>query len=213
MDPLVAPPPLLIDADCCPSATAVLRATLPAEPGGCCADPAWAAAMGSLIHHRILSSLAPGALPVPAIAGPLPPDADAICDRAASLWTDLGLRIGHPRSVEVAHASAGLGYAGAPDLVAPVDGIPTLVEIKVAACAARFADRLQVGAYYGLLDPKPERALIVALDPYAPVPRASCAWLDRHALRGCFQAFLDCVRRYHREAAPVFDPATGAWRA
>lgn len=206
--------PLVIDADRCPPVTAILAETLPPEPGGCTADPLWAAPMGTLIHYRILSSLAPGALPEPDLD--LPTDADEIADRAVEIWDDLVARlaimIGHPREVEVVRASAGLGYAGAPDLVAPVNGIPTIVEIKVAAYAGRFAARLQAGAYYGLLDPKPAGALIVAIDPYAPVPRASCVWLDRHDLCGCFAAFLDCARRYHRDHLPVFDPDTG-WRA
>lgn len=206
--------PLVIDADRCPPVTAILAETLPPEPGGCTADPLWAAPMGTLIHYRILSSLAPGALPEPDLD--LPTDADEIADRAVEIWTafvaGFGLVIGHPREVEVVRASAGLGYAGAPDLVAPINGVRTLVEIKVAAYAGRFAARLQAGAYYGLIDPKPDFGLIVAIDPYAERPRASYVWLDRHALRGSFQAFLECARCYHREHLPVFDPDAG-WRA
>ena len=206
--------PLVIDADRCPPVTAILAETMPPEPGGCTADPRWAAPMGTLIHYRILSSLAPGALPEPDLD--LPTDADEIADRAVEIWTafvaGFGLVIGHPREVEAVRANTGIGFSGAPDLVAPVNGIPTIVEVKVAAYAGRRSSRLQVGAYYGLLDPKPERALIVALNPYASTPCASYGWYDRCDLRNLARDFFLLARRYHRDHLPVFDPDTG-WRA
>jgi hypothetical protein len=188
-----------------PSVTTVLNCMLPHDE--IYSSPA-NAAVGSLIHYRILSRLAIAGIPVPDIdITALPENATDLAAIAVTRWNDLGLVIGHPRTIEVTRFNQEHRFCGTPDMTAPVNGSDTIVEIKTSATITH-QHRLQVGAYHALTGQHADTGLICAIHPYIPGP-AMVEWLDERDLNVLMREFLAILKCYHNEYLP---DGTPTWR-
>lgn len=155
---------------------------------------------GTLIHYRILNNLAPQLLDPPNFSPEdLPKGTDKKVDIAELMWDTLNLDIGYPRKIEKLLYSKEHVFAGTPDLVCPINGVFTLVDLK-SSKEIYESHRLQLGGYYELLGCVPEQGLLVSLhpDPYGnPHLRAHTVPITKEELEDYRSQFLDLARKYH----------------
>lgn len=124
------------------------------------------ATMGSMIHYRILNKLAVRTLELPDLTiDDIPQDVDHLYEIATHMFGELNMDIGIPRVVETLHVNKTHKYCGTPDLIAPVSGIRSLVDLKTSSDIYE-GHKLQMGGYYDMIDPKPDQALLVSVHPY-----------------------------------------------
>jgi len=92
-------------------------------------------------------------------------------------------------------------YAGKVDLVAPIDGVYTLADLKTSA-TVQETHKLQMGGYYGALPEKPERAYLISVHPDTkknPALRAHIVEMSRDELEGKYLEFVELVEEFHRQ--------------
>lgn len=124
------------------------------------------AALGSLVHYKILREYAamlgkrldPPTDPVWRLT---PQEVYGRINRCLMMWKELNLDI-VPIEVETALFSEDPRYAGRLDLLAYIDGVYTLLDIKTGLEYPEHIE--QAGAYWHALDHEPERFMYVYLD-------------------------------------------------
>jgi len=160
------------------------------------------AIIGTLVHYRILNELAPQALELPDINfDDIPKDALKRVELGHIMWDELALDVGHPRKVERLAICKQFKFAGKPDLVAPINGVYTLVDLKTSK-EIHDTHRLQMGGYHELLDRTPEQAMLVSLHPNErgnSFMRAHTETIERKALDVYADKFLDITKEFHRK--------------
>lgn len=106
---------------------------------------------GTLIHFNILNDVAHTILD----PSHLPPMSEwwdrremliGEVDHAKMLWAKLGLHIRTPIIIETPFFHAAKGYAGTPDMIARIDGVITVVDLKTSR-GLRDKHRVQIGGY------------------------------------------------------------------
>lgn len=157
--------------------------------------------IGTLVHYRILNGLAPQSLELPDIPyDDIPKDALHRVDLGEIMWDELGLEIGHPRRIEKFAMNREFKFAGKPDLVAPVNGIYTLVDLKTSR-EVRETHRLQMGGYHELLERTPEQAMLVSLHPNERGNahlRAHTVTICRKDLDEYADKFVELAKEFHK---------------
>lgn len=199
-----------VDGEIYPSVTTVLQKMLPEPPGirfWKLRTPNWEkelrykAIMGTMVHYRILNPLAIRTLELPDMTiEDIPEDIQHILEIADVMWNKFEFNIGHPRTIETIHVNKREKYVGTPDLIAPFDGVYTLVDIKTSK-DIHDRHKLQVGAYYNMLDKKPDRAYLISIHPYEkknPRLEGHVVEMTKEELEKNATEFLDIVRLYHR---------------
>jgi hypothetical protein len=156
--------------------------------------------VGTLAHYRILNKLAPQMLDPPDFSlEELPKDAFKKVEMCEIMWDTLRLNVGHPRKIEKLIYNKEHVYAGSPDLVAPVNEVYTLVDLKTSK-EIYESHRLQMGGYYDLLGCAPEQCMLVSMhpDPYSnPHLRAHVVVITKDELEKYRTRFLDLVEKFH----------------
>jgi len=159
------------------------------------------AILGTLAHYRILNSLAPQTLETPDIPfDKLPYDTLKMVDLCQIMWDELDLEIGYPRKVEKFAINAEYRFAGKPDLVAPIKGVYTLVDLKTSR-EVRESHKLQMGGYSVLLEKTPERAILVSLHPHERGNahlRAHMVVMPRRELDEYADRFIEMAKEFHK---------------
>jgi hypothetical protein len=159
------------------------------------------AIIGTLIHYRILNGLAPNTLELPDIPfDEIPKDALHKVDLGEIMWDELNLEIGHPRRIEKFAINREFKFAGKPDLVAPVNNVYTLVDLKTSR-EVRENHKLQMGGYHELLDRTPEQAMLVSLHPNERGNshlRAHTVVIPRKDLDEYADRFIEMAKEFHR---------------
>lgn len=160
-----------------------------------------AAIIGTIAHYRILNELAPQPLEFPDIPfSEIPTNALNKVEMCQLLWDDLGLKIGHPRKVEKFLINHEYRFAGKMDLVAPIDGVYTLLDLKTSK-EIRENHKIQAGGYHVLLDRVPEQAMLVSLHPNErgnKFMRAHTETIPRKELDEYGDRFIEMVSEFHR---------------
>lgn len=158
--------------------------------------------IGTLVHYRILNPLSASRLELPEInIEEVPSDAYTKIEIAEHMFEELNLDIGYPRMVEKFVLSEKHRYAGKVDLVAPIDGVYTLADLKTSA-TVQETHKLQMGGYYGALPEKPERAYLISVHPDTkknPALRAHIVEMSRDELEGKYLEFVELVEEFHRQ--------------
>ena len=156
--------------------------------------------IGTLAHYRILNKLSPSLLNPPNFSpDDLPKGAIEKIDTCEIMWNALNLNIGHPRKIERLLYSKEHTFAGSPDMVAPIDNVYTLVDLKTSKDIYE-SHRLQMGGYYDLLGRTPEQCMLVSIhpDPYKnPNLRASISHMTKEDLETYRERFLKLVKTFH----------------
>ena len=159
------------------------------------------AIIGTLVHYRILNELAPQALELPDINfDNVPPDALKRVELGQLMWEDLALDVGHPRKVERFAVCKQHRFAGKPDLVAPINGVYTLVDLKTSK-DIHENHRLQMGGYHELLGRTPEQAMLVSLHPNErgnQFMRAHTETIPRKKLDDYADKFIELTNEFHK---------------
>jgi hypothetical protein len=157
--------------------------------------------VGTLVHYRILNGLSPSLLEPPSFSpDDLPPGALEKIDLCEIMWDELALKIGHPRKVERLLFNREHRFCGTPDLVAPVNDIYTLVDLKTSKDVYE-THRIQMGGYYELLGGAPERALLVSIHPTTynnKFLRAHLHEIKKHELESLRDKFLELTEEFHK---------------
>jgi len=155
---------------------------------------------GTLIHYRILNKLAAQLLEPPNFSPEdLPKGTEKKVDIAELMWDALDLKVGYPRKIEKLLYSKKYIFAGTPDLVAPINDVYTLVDLK-SSKEIYASHRLQLGGYFELLDCVPEQGLLVSLhpDPYGnPHLRAHTITINKRELEDYREQFLVLAQKFH----------------
>lgn len=156
--------------------------------------------VGTLSHYRILNKLAPNILDPPNFSpDELPKDAARKVDTCEIMWDTLGLKIGHPRKIEKLMYSKEHIFAGTPDLVAPINDVYTLADLKTSK-EIYESHFIQLGGYYELLECTPEQGMLISLhpDPYGnPHLRAHTSVLTKPDLEMYREKFLKLCVQFH----------------
>lgn len=155
---------------------------------------------GTLAHYRVLNKLAPQLLEPPNFRyEDLPKGTDKKLDMCEIMFDALELKIGYPRRIEKLLYSKEHIYAGTPDLVAPINDVYTLADLKTSK-EIYESHKLQMGGYYELLGCTPEQALLISInpDPYTnPHMRAHTALITKEELEMYRTKFLNLVKQFH----------------
>lgn len=158
--------------------------------------------IGTLVHYRILNDLAPQALELPDILfDDIPTDALKRVELGQIMWDELALDVGHPRKVERLVVCKQYKFAGKPDLVAPINGVYTLVDLKTSK-EIHETHRIQMGGYHELLDRTPEQAMLVSLHPNErgnSFMRAHTETIPRKKLDDYADKFIELSEEFHRK--------------
>lgn len=192
-----------------PSVTTVIHATIP-EPERLSSwkrnNGNWkktvknSSTLGTMMHFRILSKVAPQPLNPPMFSpGEIPKDATHRLELCEAMWDDLGLEIGYPRKIERMIINKEHRFAGTPDLVAPINGVYTLADLK-SSKELHESYKYQLGGYYELLECTPERGMLISLstDTYAnPCLRAHTVVLTKDELEYYRREFLKLLDEFH----------------
>ena len=115
------------------------------------------------------------------------------------MFNALELKVGYPRRIEKLLYSKEHTYAGTPDLVAPINDVYTLADLKTSK-EIYESHKLQMGGYYELLGCTPEQALLISInpDPYTnPHLRAHTALITKEELEVYREKFLNMCKRFH----------------
>ena len=198
-----------------PSVTTILQKMLP-EPNGIkfwkMKTPNWEevlrerATIGTLVHYRILNGLAVRTLDVPNVDYcNLPTDLPHLLEITDTIWEKLDLDIGLPRVIETIHIDRKEKYVGTPDIVAPIDGIRTLGDIKTSK-DIHDTHILQMGGYYNMLKNNnveylPERAYLISVHPFIkgnPKLEGHVVEIKKKELEEKAKEFAELARDYHR---------------
>ena len=159
------------------------------------------AIIGTLVHYRILNELAPQTLELPDIPfDEIPADALKRVELSQLMWEELGLKIGHPRKVEKFAVNQEYKFAGKPDLVAPINDVYTLVDLKTSR-EIHDTHRLQMGGYHELLDRTTEQAMLVSLHPNERGNahlRAHTETIARKELDAYADRFVEMTKEFHK---------------
>jgi len=159
-----------------------------------------AQALGTVIHYRILNQLATRNLELPMITlEHLVDDAHVRAEIAEHMFCDLKLNIGYPRRVEEFVVCHEHKYAGTPDLVAPIDGVHTLVDLKTSKNIYE-SHKLQLGGYYEALGRNPDQGMLVSINPDErtnPSLKAFCVLLTKDELEQKADEFLKLVEKFY----------------
>lgn len=157
--------------------------------------------IGTLVHYRILNPLSACRLELPEInMDEIPQDAYTKLEIAEHMFDELKLEIGYPRMVEKFVISEKHKYAGKVDLVAPIDKVYTLADLKTSA-HVQETHKLQMGGYYGALPEKPERAYLISVHPDTrknPALRAHIVEMSRDDLEDKYAEFVNLAEEFHR---------------
>ena len=157
--------------------------------------------IGTLAHYRILNGLSPQLLELPDISfDDIPKDALRKVDLCEIMWDELELKIGHPRKVEKFAVNNEFKFAGKPDLVAPINDVYTLVDLKTSR-EIHDTHRIQMGGYHELLDRTPEQAMLVSLHPNERGNahlRAHTETITRKELDAYADRFIEMTKEFHR---------------
>ena len=194
-----------------PSVTTIIHACMP-EPERLTQwknnNPDWskktdkAASIGTILHYRILNGIAEHQLELPDLDWEkIPADANKRADLAQIMWDNLNLKIEHPIKVEHLCVNHEHRFAGKFDLCATIDGIYTLLDIK-SSKLFHDSHRLQMAAYYLLLDRTPDRAMLVSLHPNEagnPHLRAHVEIIEREKLDELAEQFILLAQEFHRQ--------------
>jgi len=194
-----------------PSVTTVIHATLP-EPEKLANwkrnNGNWektlknSSTLGTMMHFRILSKVAPQPLEPPIFTqDEIPKDATQRLELCEAMWDDLGLNIGYPRKVEKMIINKEHRFAGTPDLVAPINGVYTLLDLK-SSKELHETHKYQLGGYYELLEGTPEQGMLISLstDTYAnPCLRAHIVSLPKDELEYYRREFLKLLKAFHAD--------------
>ena len=122
-----------------------------------------AAAIGSLTHYHILKKYSKTRLepPTDMVWRLSPAEVHGRINRCLQMWHELSLNI-EPIEVECALFCDNPKFAGRLDMLANIDGILTLLDIKTGL---HYDDHiLQASSYWHALDRQPERVMYVYLD-------------------------------------------------
>ena len=159
------------------------------------------AIIGTLVHYRILNELAPQTLELPDICfEDIPKDALKRVELSQLMWEELGLKIGHPRKVEKFAVNNEFKFAGKPDLVAPINDVYTLVDLKTSR-EVRENHKIQMGGYSVLLERTPEQAMLVSLHPNSrgnEFMRAHTVIMPRKELDEYAERFIEMTKEFHK---------------
>ena len=115
------------------------------------------------------------------------------------MFDTLDFDIGHPRRIEKLLYSKKHIYAGTPDLVAPINGVYTLADLKTSK-EIYESHRLQLGGYYELLGCTPEQGLLISINPDTytnPHMRAVTCYLTKDDLESYREQFLVLCEKFH----------------
>ncbi|HPE06151.1 MAG TPA: PD-(D/E)XK nuclease family protein [Smithellaceae bacterium] len=158
------------------------------------------AIIGTLVHYRILNNLSARTLERPDMKfDEIPSDAVKRIELGEIMFEELGLDIGHPRKVETFCINTEHKFAGKPDLVAPINGVYTLVDLKTSR-EIHETHRLQMGGYFELLDRTPEQAMLISLHPNErgnKFMRAHTHTITRGELEKLADEFIDMTKKFH----------------
>ena len=156
--------------------------------------------VGTLAHYRVLNKLSAQTMEPPNFSpDDLPKDAEQKVETCEIMWDTLELNVGFPRRVEKLLYSKEYTYAGTPDLVAPIDGVYTLVDLKTSK-EIYESHKMQLGGYYELLGCTPEQGLLVSLHPDAyanPHLRAHTVSITKDELEDYRLKFLELAKKFH----------------
>lgn len=163
--------------------------------------------VGTLAHYRCLNPLGPTTLELPLQEiEECTPDILRDVELCEVMWHELlpTLNLGHPRIREtfVVHEEA--GYGGKFDLVAPVNGVRTLIDLKTSK-EVYDTHLLQMGGYSAALRSNGigvEQGAVITLHykpENNPTLRAKVRWISAEELSRYESEFLNLVRRYHNE--------------
>jgi hypothetical protein len=163
------------------------------------------ATFGTLAHFRILNQLSDVTIDLPEIPMAEWGDLDSIETRleiAEMMFHELDLDIGYPRVIETLVVNHDYKYAGRFDMLAMVDDIWTLCDLKTSK-EAYDSHKLQLGGYYGALPEhkKPERAMLICIHPYAennPTFRAHVEIVSQENLINNCNQFWKYATEYHK---------------
>jgi hypothetical protein len=156
--------------------------------------------VGTLAHYRILNKLSPSLLEPPSFSpDDLPPGALEKVDLCEIMWDELALNVGHPRKIERLLFNKEHGFCGTPDMVANIDDIWTLVDLKTSK-EVYETHKLQMGGYYELLGCTPERAILVSIHPTTynnKFLRAHTHEIPKEELELLRDRFLELAKEFH----------------
>jgi hypothetical protein len=159
------------------------------------------AIIGTLVHYRILNELAPQTLELPDIPfDEIPADALKRVELSQLMWEELDLKVGHPRKVEKFAVNQEYKFAGKPDLVAPINDVYTLVDLKTSR-EIHDTHKLQLGGYHELLDRTPEQAMLVSLHPNERGNahlRAHTVVIPIKELNAYADRFVEMTKEFHK---------------
>jgi len=198
-----------VGSDYFPSVTTIIHAVIPESEniavwrernGNWKKSLAASQALGTVIHYRILNNLSTHMLELPALTMEhLDNNALMRAEIADQMWEDLNFKIGYPRRVEDFVADMEYRYAGKPDLVAPIDGVLTLVDLKSSKNIYE-SHKLQLGGYYHALRRNPEQGMVVSLNTDErtnPHFKAFCGMLTKEELESYADRFLELVKKFY----------------
>ncbi len=177
--------------ECYPSVTTIIRFGDPELKYN--SKPGPAAAIGSIVHYKILRQYARKRLSIPTdpVWRVAPDEVHRRINECMRMWHELELRI-RPLEIEAAVCCNTPKYFGRIDMLAEVEGELTLLDIKTGA---HYDDHvMQAAAYWNALDREPARAIYVYLDANEernPEKRARVIEFDPGALENGFKQFLE----------------------
>lgn len=121
------------------------------------------AAIGSIVHYKILKRYTNKILPLPVdpIWSLSREEILGRISRCISMWNNLELNI-KPIYIETTVFSEDVLFAGRMDMVCELDGILTLLDIKTGMQYP--SNPIQISGYFHALDEKPEQTALVYLD-------------------------------------------------
>lgn len=122
-----------------------------------------AAAIGSIVHYKILKRYANKILPLPTdpVWNLSREEVLGRISRCISMWDNLELNI-EPIYVETTVFSEDVLFAGRMDMVCKLDGVLTLLDIKTGAQYP--SNPIQISGYFHALKEEPEQSALVYLD-------------------------------------------------
>lgn len=173
-----------------PSVTTIIRFSDPVKRNS---RPGPAAAIGSIVHYKILRMYARKRLkpPTDPVWKVEPAEVHRRINQCLRMWHELELRI-RPLEVETAVFCDDPRYSGRIDMLAEVDGEVTLLDIKTGT---HYDDHvMQAAAYWHALDREPSRAIYVYLDANVernPNQQAHVKVFEREDLLRGFEGFKE----------------------
>jgi hypothetical protein len=195
--------------DYLPSVTTIIHSVVPESEqiamwrernGSWKRDLAASQALGTVVHYRILNPLATRTIDLPVFAfEALANDALTKAEIADAMWDNLKFDIGYPRKIEDFIVCHEYRYAGTPDMVAPINGVMTLVDLKTSKNVYE-SHKLQLGGYYHALGRYPEQGMVVTLNTDErsnPHFKAYYGMLTKEELESYADKFLELVEKFY----------------